>query len=182
MYDLLYLNYLYICFCKKIEKVLLSNLRPYVFGKLFYDEKHRKDALINLVIKKDENILRPYWRFWLKAIKSQHLLNEASRRLVQIRANKENKLSILLAFFNKWKYICKIGVSQVDYENADFNQNYNNLYPSSKLNGLFNIMDATNKYAKQKAMDKIIDKVLNYLTIKAKRNKLLKLLAKKTNL
>jgi hypothetical protein len=180
MYDLLYLNYLYICFCKKIEKVLLSNLRPYVFGKLFRDEKQRKDALTNIILKKDENILRPYWRYWLKAIKSQHLLNEASRKLFQIRLNKENKLSILLAFFNKWKYICKIGVHpQEDYENADYTQNYNNVYPSNQLNGLFNIMDATNKYAKQKAMDKIIDKVLNYLTIKAKRNKLLKLLAKK---
>jgi len=179
MYDLLYLNYLYICFCKKIEKVLLSNLRPYVFGKLFYGEKKKKDALINLILKKDENILRPYWRHWLKAIKSQYLLNEAARGLVQIRSNKENKLSILLAFFNKWKYICRVGVPPADIENADYNQNTNNLYPSNKLNGLFNILDATDKYAKQKAMDKILDKVLNYLTIQAKRNKLLKLLAKK---
>ena len=179
MYDLLYLNYLYICFCKKIEKVLLSNLRPYVFGKLFFDEKYRKDVLINLIMKKDENILRPYWRHWLKAIKSQYLVNEASRKLFQIRANKENKLSILLAFFNKWKYICKIGQPSGDYENADFNQHYDNLLPSSKLNGLFNILDASNKYAKQKAMDKILNKVLKYLTFKAKKNKLLKLLAKK---
>ena len=179
MYDLLYLNYLYICFCKKIEKVLLTNLRPYVFGKLFYDEKHKKDALINLILKKDENVLRPYWRHWLKAIKSQYLLNEASRRLVQIRSNKENKLSILLAFFNKWKYMCRIGVPPADYDYGEYNPNYDNTYPSNKLNGFFNILDATNKYAKQKAMDKILDKVLNYLTIKAKRNKLLKLLAKK---
>ena len=179
MYDLLYLNYLYICFCKKIEKVLLSNLRPYVFGKLFYDEKHKKDVLINLIMKKDENVLRPYWIHWLKAIKSQYLINEASKKLIQIRANKENKLSILLAFFNKWKYICRIGVAPGDYDNLDYNQNFDNLYPSSKLNGLFNILDATNKYAKQKALDKILDKVFNYLTTKAKRNKLLKLLAKK---
>jgi len=164
---------------QKIEKVLLSNLRPYVFGKLFYGEKKKKDALINLILKKDENILRPYWRHWLKAIKSQYLLNEAARGLVQIRSNKENKLSILLAFFNKWKYICRVGVPPADIENADYNQNTNNLYPSNKLNGLFNILDATDKYAKQKAMDKILDKVLNYLTIQAKRNKLLKLLAKK---
>jgi hypothetical protein len=101
MYDLLYLNYLYICFCKKIEKVLLSNLRPYVFGKLFYDEKRKKELLSNIIQRKDENALRPYWNYWLKAIKSQHLINEASRKLLQIRSNKENKLSILLAFFNK---------------------------------------------------------------------------------
>ena len=35
MYDLLYLNYLYICFCRKIEKVLSNNVRPYVLEKLF---------------------------------------------------------------------------------------------------------------------------------------------------
>ena len=93
MYDLLYLNYLYICFCKKIEKVLLSNLRPYVFDKLFYNEKQKKELLTDIIQRKDENILRPYWNFWLKAIKSQHLINEASRKLLQIRSNKENKLS-----------------------------------------------------------------------------------------
>ena len=181
MYDLLYLNYLYICFCKKIEKVLLSNLRPYVFGKLFYNEKQRKDLLTDIIIKKDENILRPYWNFWLKAIKSQHLINEASRKLLQIRANKENKLSILLAFFNKWKYICKIGTPHDydEYEKDDLVHDYNKMIPTGKLKCLVNIIDATNKYTKQKAMDKILNKVMKYLTLQAKKEKLMKLLAKK---
>ena len=63
MYDLLYLNYLYICFCKKIEKVLLSNLRQYVFEKLFYNEKLKKKLLTDIIQRKEENILRPYWNY-----------------------------------------------------------------------------------------------------------------------
>ena len=183
MYDLLYLNYLYICFCKKIEKVLLSNLRPYVFGKLFYDEKRKKELLSNIIQRKDENALRPYWNYWLKAIKSQHLINEASRKLLQIRSNKENKLSILLAFFNKWKYICRIGLpkegDEYDNEKDDLTRDYNKVMPTGKLKCLVNILDATNKYTKQKAMDKILGKVMKYLTIQAKKTKLLKLLARK---
>ena len=35
MYDLLYLNYLYICFCRKIEIALKNHVRPYVWKKLF---------------------------------------------------------------------------------------------------------------------------------------------------
>ena len=179
MYDLLYLNYLYICFCKKIEKVLLSNLRPYVFGKLFYKEKHKKELLTDIITRKDENLLRPYWNQWLKAIKSQHLLNEASRKLLQIRSNKENKLSILLAFFNKWKYICRIGLPKEPEDKDELIPDYNKVMPTGKLKCLVNILDATNKYTKQKAMDKILSKVMKYLTIQAKKTKLLKLLAKK---
>ena len=174
MYDLLYLNYLYICFCQKIEKVLLSKLRPYVFGILFYNEKQRKNVLINLINKKEENKLRPYWIHWLKLIKSQYLLNEASRRLVQIRANKENKLSILLTYFDKWKYIYRTGQPSGSFENADLNQHNENLLPSNKLNDLYDILDASNKYAKKKAMDKILNKVLKFLNIQAKKNKYLK--------
>ena len=49
LFDSLYLFYLYVCFCEKIEKVLLSNLRPYVFGKL---TKYTSKYLINII---DEN-------------------------------------------------------------------------------------------------------------------------------
>ena len=182
MYDLLYLNYLYICFCKKIEKVLLSNLRPYVFEKLFYTEKKKKKLLTDIIQRKEENILRPYWNYWLKAIKSQHLINEASRKLLQIRSNKENKLSILLAFFNKWKYICRIGLPKdydYDKDKDGLSPDYNKVMPTGKLKCLVNILDATNKYTKQKAMDKILNKVMKYLTIQAKKTNLRKNIIKK---
>ena len=167
---------------QKIEKVLLSNLRPYVFEKLFYNEKQKKRLLTDIIQRKEENILRPYWNYWLKAIKSQHLINEASRKLLQIRSNKENKLSILLAFFNKWKYICRIGLPKdhdYDKDKEDLSTDYNKVMPTGKLKCLVNILDATNKYTKQKAMDKILNIVMKYLTIQAKKTKLLKLLAKK---
>ena len=40
---------------------------------------------------------------------------------------------------------------------------------TGKLKCLVNILDATNKYTKQKAMDKILNKVMKYLTIQAKK-------------
>ena len=39
-------------FLQKIEKVLLSNLRPYVFEKLFYNEKLKKKLLTDIIQRK----------------------------------------------------------------------------------------------------------------------------------
>ena len=67
IYDLLYLNYLYINFCKKIEKVLSLNLKPYVYEKLFYNGKYKKEnyiiAEINIKeedINKDKRIINSF--------------------------------------------------------------------------------------------------------------------------
>ena len=62
------------------------------------------------------------------------------------------------------EYICRIGIPPGDYDYGQYNPNYDNKW-------FFNILDSKNKCAKQKAMDKILDKVLNYLTIKAKEIK-----------
>ena len=42
MYDLFYLNFLYISFCKKIENVLQKHIKPYVWDKLFNNENPQK--------------------------------------------------------------------------------------------------------------------------------------------
>ena len=65
-----------------------------------------------------------------------------------MRSNKENKLNILLAFFNKWRYMTKIS-------NIPPGKNFN-IYPLNKINGLVKIMDAAKKYIQKKALCKII--------------------------
>ena len=56
MYDLLYLNYLYICFCRKIEKALSSHVRPLVFYKLFEHKTEMSMMLRNLLIQKERRL------------------------------------------------------------------------------------------------------------------------------
>ena len=53
LYDLLYLNYLYLSFCQKIEKVLKQKIKPYVFNFL-----KNKEHPITSDNEKDYNILR----------------------------------------------------------------------------------------------------------------------------
>ena len=75
------------------------------------------------------------------------------------------------------KYI--FGYADYDKDKDGLSPDYNKVMPTGKLKCLVNILDATNKYTKAKAMDKILNKVMKYLTVQAKKTKLLKLIAKK---
>ena len=112
MYDLFYLNFLYISFCKKIENVLAKHVRPYVWDKLFSEheqenitpEKEKKlKNLISHDYRNDLNSIYPVWKKWLSNTRKLNMQNYKSRNLLQIRADKENKLNELRNAFN----ICK---------------------------------------------------------------------------
>ena len=67
LYDLLYLCYLCDCFFKRIENVLLINLKSYAYEKLFYNGKYKKEnyiiAEINIKeedINKDKRIINSF--------------------------------------------------------------------------------------------------------------------------
>ena len=175
MYDLLYLNYLYICFCRKIEKVLSNHVRPYVLDKLFFYKKAENDLLKRIIkqkeIKEKKETLLYYYKKWYSIIKTENKKNKASKQLVDIRSNKENKLNILLAFFNKWRYMTKIS-------NIPPGKNYS-IYPLNKINGLCKIMDAAKKYIQKKALKKIIKQLIKYLSNQLRNNLLLKIISKK---
>ena len=130
MYDLFYLNFLYISFCKKIESVLGNHVRPYVWNKLFgkeapqeeeeepeeetkkkpkIPEKERK--LKNIIAKdyrRDTEIIYPVWKKWMSNTRKLGVQNSKGRNLVQIRADKEKKLGDVRNAFNKWVYVKKI--------------------------------------------------------------------------
>ena len=175
MYDLLYLNYLYICFCRKIEKVLSNNVRPYVFDKLYIYKKGQIDALKNIIKKQEKKhnneLMSMYLKKWYSFIKQQNKKDKLGKQLVDIRSHKENKLNILLAFFNKWRYMTKIS-------NLPPGKSYN-IYPLNKLNGLCKIMDAAKKYIQKKALCKIIKQLIKYLSAKVRENLLNKIITKK---
>ena len=129
MYDLLYLNYLYICFCRKIEKALSTHIRPIIFYKLFEHKKIDSLLLRKIILKKEKRdniqIILPFWNKWVSIIRNQNLRNRLGKQLIDIRSHKENKLNILLAFFNKWRYLTKIS-------NIAPGQNIN-IYPLNKI-------------------------------------------------
>ena len=105
MYDLFYLNFLYISFCKKIETVLGQHIRPYVWKKLFGKDFENKDLeyiivpnkemLLAKIISKDyrsdlESIY-PKWKKWMSNTRKLSVQNIKGRNLIQIRADKEKK-------------------------------------------------------------------------------------------
>ena len=135
MYDLFYLNFLYISFCKKIESVLGNHVRPYVWDKLFekkeptkkpqeqpkeepkYEEKEeeklpeREQLLKNIIsrdYRNDLDTIYPVWKKWISNARKLGVQNSKGRNLVQIRADKEKKLGDVRNAFNKWVYVKKI--------------------------------------------------------------------------
>ena len=175
MYDLLYLNYLYICFCRKIEKALSSHIRPLIFYRLFEHKKTESLILRNLIFRKEKRdniqMILPFWKRWVSIIRNHNLKNKLGKQLIDIRSHKENKLNILLAFFNKWRYLTKIS-------NIAPGQNIN-IYPLNKINGFCKIMDAAKKYVQKKALRKILVQLIKYLSVQARENILKKIVSKK---
>ena len=80
MYDLFYLNFLYISFCKKIENVLRNHVKPYVFRKLMGKNVEDtipkeespvpdKEILLGRILSRDYrndlNTIYPSWKKWM---------------------------------------------------------------------------------------------------------------------
>ena len=124
MYDLFYLNFLYISFCKKIEAVLGQHVRPYVWNKLFgknIDDREKdldyilvpnKEMLLAKIISRDYRndleAIYPKWKKWMSNTRKLSVQNIKGRNLLQIRADKERKKGDIRNAFNKWLYISKI--------------------------------------------------------------------------
>ena len=215
MYDLFYLNFLYISFCKKIENVLGQHVRPYVFNILKGDvikseiseKEPQKENILERIISRDYrndlNELYPAWKKWMSNTRKLSAQNIRGRNLLQIRADKENKMSDLKNAFNKWLYLNKILKAQ-DKLNEDDNEkykNYNIIISQKKENidedllnkdrekqkeknlkkikGFFKLMDGINNLTKKEAMDNVLPKLENYLKDKDTQNKLKNIVKKK---
>ena len=201
MYDLFYLNFLYISFCKKIQDVLSKHVRPYVWDKLFgpraeddeIPEKTRK--LGNLVARdyrNDLNLLLPAWQKWLSNMRKLNMKNNKGRNLVQIRSEKENRLNELRNAFNKWRFIGKVLDAEdklIESENRnrekglekDRQNQLDRENTLKKLKGLFQLTNGIDKYAKKEAMNETLPKLEDYLRNQKGKGKLKKLIYRKPN-
>ena len=173
MYDLFYLNFLYISFCKKIESVLGNHVRPYVWDKLFgkrkppQEEPEKKEEKLPTkenVLKKivsrdyrnDLDTIYPVWKKWISNTRKLGVQNTKGRNLVQIRADKEKKLGDVRNAFNKWVYINKILNAQDKLENGNKTDNKtdNKEEPKKednlkKIKGFFDLMNGIDKFTKK---------------------------------
>ena len=201
MYDLFYLNFLYISFCKKIENVLGKHVRPLVWDELFKkpegennipEKENKLQKIVSRDYRNDKNSLIPAWKKWVSTIRKLNIQNSKGRNLVQIRSNKENKLNELRNALHKWKYVKKILDAQdklLDKEKENEEKNLekekqnekdkeNNL---EKIKGLFNLVDGLDKFVKKESLNQTLPKLENYLKGQKGKGKLRKIVNKKPN-
>jgi len=210
MYDLFYLNFLYISFCKKIESVLGNHVRPYVWEKLFGEKEptqepqeedkkeeipEREQLLKNLISRDYRNDLEtiyPAWKKWMSNTRKLGVQNSKGRNLVQIRADKEKKLGDVRNAFNKWLYVKKIldaqdKLAKNKEENLEKNleRDEQNLKDKEaelkKLKGFFDLMNGIDKLTKKEGMNQALPKLENYLKDNKGKDKLRKLVNRKPN-
>ena len=194
MYDLFYLNFLYISFCKKIENVLSNHVRPYVWDKLFgrpeYDEQEtpRRERLLERVVSRDYrndlNAILPAWKKWLSNTRRLNMQNYKGRNLVQIRSDKENKLNEIRNAFNKWKYVNKVLDAQdklLENENEKKDNEEEKERNLQKIKGFFQLVDGIDKFTKKEAMNNTLPKIEDYLKQQRGKGKLKKLVYRKPN-
>ena len=134
IYDLLYLNYLYLSFCEKIEKILTNKITRYALDKLILYQKYsfansKEDILKKLIFQANKRriiIIRKYWNRWISYINNDKLKKNKGKTLLQIRADKDNKLSKLRNAFTIWKYNTKMDNMKNKYKNSSNKNNMNN--------------------------------------------------------
>ena len=119
LYDLLYLNYLYLSFCQKIEKVLKQEIKPYIFNflklygkrKFTSEEEKDYDILKNIVASKSKKWkilnLRKCVDKWKKFFRNKEKLTLLIYKILKLRVENQNKNNILRDALRKWNYIAK---------------------------------------------------------------------------
>ena len=214
IYDLLYLNYLYLSFCEKIEKVLKNKMTRYAMNKLIDNQKKYQDAehnkLKGLILKADKkriSFLRNFWDNWIKKLTDEKNKKNKGKNLIQIRADKENKLGKLRTAFTIWKYNIKMekiknkyGNKDEEVQNEDNNikgqkiikitkisekesiispRRNDNIIEKDKFKGLMHILDGVNNYHKKQAFYETKPKIIDYLKNISKEELLKNIIEKK---
>ena len=196
LYDLLYLNYLYLSFCQKIEHVLKKVIKPYIFymlknqGKTLtitsQEEIKDFDILKNIIASKEKK-----WRILnmrkgmdklRQYLRKQEKITLALYKLLKIKAEKNSdKNAILKNALRKWNYLTKIEKMKLNKDISDKDKiNIEIKNQNNKIKGLFNILNGINAYSKKSALEPTLPKIINYLKQQKLNLLLRKLINKKT--
>ena len=173
LYDLLYLNYLYLSFCQKIEKVLKQKIKPYVFGILKNYGKKETDELLfdllrNIVASKAKK-----WKIinkkrcvdkWKKVIRDKEKLILLIYKMMRKKEEKKSKYSILKEALRKWKYVVNTLRSKEEFEKEKELIIKRSKEHINKIKGLLKIVDGVSKYTKKSALEPTLPKLIQYLS------------------
>jgi hypothetical protein len=116
LYDVIYMNYLYFGFCKKIEKFTKKKYGPYFFEKLFGEYIKRKKALKKIISNYDNKMIKISFNKWKKSIKDDNRKQLSLLYLLRIRVIRDSKIYNLKRFFTKWNYIAIIQKERSDLQ------------------------------------------------------------------
>ena len=189
LYDVIYMNYIYFGFCKKIETFIKKKYGPIFLNGLYNQYIKRKNALKKIIEKKIKNKIKLYFKKW-------HLLNKKSNRknlallyILRIRAIRESKMFNLKRIFSKWNYISIIQKERIgnnilrkesnenmEYSDEEIENEINKIEKNvkkkkskkgkdgmNKIKGLFKILKGTDIFIKKKAMEMTNVHINNYL-------------------
>ena len=174
LYDVIYMNYIYFGFCKKIEKFIIKKYGPYFF-----------DTLINKFIKQrnDQKNLALLYILRIRAIRESKMFN--LKRVF----SKWNYISIIKKERNNKKYLNKEKNKIINYDNEEIeneinkieknnikinNEDNNNKNDINKIKGLFKILNGTDKFMKKKALEIMNTPLKNFLNENIKINQEIK--------
>ena len=180
LYDVIYMNYLYFGFCKKIEKFIRKKYGPYFINCLF-DKYIKKKKLLKQLVKIYENeICRFYLNKWKKNTKKDNKKKLALLYLLRIRAIRESKMFNLKRVFNKWNYITIIKkerssiLKDLQNKEDDLKEEKDNINRKididkikkdnmEKIKGLIKIINGTDKFIKKKVVEFTNPKIKEYM-------------------
>ena len=191
LYDVIYINYIYFGFCKKIEKFIKKKYGPYFFKALFGKYNKQKLILKKIIEEQNKKRLKLYLKKWNLINKKNNKKNLSLLYILRIRAIRESKMFNLKRVFSKWnyisiikkernnnKYLRKEKKEKFNYDNEEIENEIIKIEKNNtkkihkedtksddinKIKGLFKILNGTDKFMKKKGLEIVNIPLKNYL-------------------
>ena len=200
LYDVIYMNYIYFGFCKKIEKFIKKKYGPYFLKALFDKYIKQKIILKKIIEEQNKKIIKLYLERWNLINKKFNKKNLSLLYILRIRAIRESKMFNLKRVFSKWNYISIINKERIDNKLLMENSNKNcdneeieneinkieknnitkrKIYDDknnviNKIKGLFKILNGTDIFMKKKALELTNPYIKKYLKEIIEKNEISK--------
>ena len=203
LYDVIYMNYLYFGFTKKIEKFIKKKYGPYFLERLYDMFIKKRNILKKIVLNYMNSILNVYFMRWKMSIKSDNKKKLSLLYLLRIRAIRDSNVFNLKRVFSKWNYIAiikkqrssikdlKSQKKKKDEEESDSKEEDQKekkkkkiisekekikIDSMQKIKGLMKIISGANKFMKKNAIILTNPKIKDYMIEMIKDEKIKKII------
>ena len=189
LYDVIYMNYLYFGFTKKIEKFIKKKYGPYFLERLYDMFIKKRNILKKIVLNYMNAILKVYFMRWKMCIKSDNKKKLSLLYLLRIRAIRDSNVFNLKRVFSKWNYIAIIkkqrsSIKDLKSQNKKKDEESDSkdedqkekkkrkiisekeqikINSMQKIKGLMKIISGTNKFMKKNAIMLTNTKIKDYM-------------------